>query len=143
MSDEKLCACGKPIHGRKDICVNCYNKEYYRTHPEFRKRMAEQHREYHKRPEVKKRNNEYEKRPEVRKRTNEYNKKRYHSDETYRQKTLERSKKYQKKHCCLGLGDPKLIKEMCKDFGFSDKVCDAIALDGKVLDDLIKKKVGD
>ena len=107
--------------------MNCYSKEYYRTHPEYR----EKHKKY---------NNKYRKRPEVKKRINEKAKERYHSDEKFRQARLKSTKKYQRKHCRLGLGNPKRIKEICKDFGFSEEVCNAIALDGIVLDEVMKKR---
>jgi len=125
---DKVCSCGRPVYYKqRQLCMNCYSKEYYRTHPEYR----EKHKKY---------NNKYRKRPEVKKRINEKAKERYHSDEKFRQARLKSTKKYQRKHCRLGLGNPKRIKEICKDFGFSEEVCNAIALDGIVLDEVMKKR---
>jgi len=82
----------------------------------------------------------YNQRPEVRERERKRFKEKYHTDEAFRKRVIDSHKRWQKKHRLLfgNLGDPEVIKELCKDFGFSDDVAEAIALDGILLD----KKLG-
>ena len=51
------------------------------------------------------------------------------------QKRYHQKYKWKKK-----LGRPALIKEICKDFGISEHVAEAIALDGIVLETEMKKR---
>lgn len=59
----------------------------------------------------------------------------YRTDPEYRARRKESMREYHKKaYQKQKLGDYDKIKEICKQHGFSDDVCEAIALNGNVLD---------
>jgi hypothetical protein len=82
----------------------------------------------------------YKQRPEVKEKTNKQVKNRYNTDAAYRNKRKKVMRRWQSEHSSLGLGDPENIKAICKEFGFSDEVAEAIALDGDMLEKKLKEK---
>lgn len=70
---------------------------------------------------------------------------RYNTDPVFRDKEIARVGKMNKKNKSWvkayrkkRLGKPETIKELCKIYGFSDDVAEAIALDGEKLDAKLK-----
>jgi len=107
--------------------IKAYRREYYQKNKE---KNHEKRKAYAR---------EYWKRPKVRERKRKHFNEKYHTDEAFKRRVLNNIAKYHKK-CQLTrrLGRPEVIKEMCKDYGLSDEVSEAIALDGVLLD----KKLG-
>jgi len=107
--------------------IKAYRKDYYQKNKE---KNREQVRIYARK---------YSKRPEVREQRRKHFNEKYQTDEVFRRRILNNIAKYREK--CQQqrkLGRPEIIKELCKDYGLSDDVAEAIALDGVLLD----KKLG-
>ena len=130
----KICktkGCNNDISNRwksAQYCIKCakqrsreYHRGFYRAHR--KKILAER------------KNDEY------RKNYNNRIRERYAADPEFRKYKMEMNRRYRKKIKGMNkLGDKKTIKKICKDFGIGDDVADAIALDGDVLDNMMRKR---
>ena len=98
-----------------------YMKEYRQRHAD---EIKAKQREYHQRhaDEIKAKRREYNQRPDIKAKKREYN---------------QRPDVKAKRKVCK-IGNPDNIKRICLDYGLSEDVANAIAMDGEVLD----KKLG-
>jgi len=140
----------------KGMPRNEYIKEY-RQRPEVKKREKERQKRYNQKnkekilkrrrehyrenkDEMRAKQREYTKRPEVRAKRNEGHKKYYHAHKAeIIAKETERRRRLAEIHNLGKPGDPDTIREMCVDFGISEEIADAIAMDGVVLDNKMKE----
>ena len=93
-------------------------------------------REYRQRPDVKAKQREYRQRPDVKAKQREY----YQRPDVKAKQREYRQRPDVKAKQRVGKGNPERLKELCLEYGFSDDIAEAIALDGIVLDKKMKEK---
>jgi hypothetical protein len=136
-----LCDCGKPVYYIKaGLCKSCYERNYRKT-----EKYKQHYKKYYSDPETQRRIKEYHHKPSVKKRIREYNKIRWGTDPVFRERRLKSIKKYRANkgkelYLKRKLGNPEKIKNICLEHGLSEEISDAIAVDGVVLETVMKKR---
>ena len=142
MNSDRICTkCGSDKIYAFEMCQKCYTKMFYQKN---KKRIRETYRQRIKTdPAYLKKRRQYAKeyRGKNRERINKRFHLKYHTDKNFRKRVLKNHRK-----CHIRFkerkkrGDPLLIKAICRDFGLSEHIAEAIALDGIVLETEMKKR---